>query len=202
MFAYLKGVLVNANHLQAVVEVNGVGYQVLISCRGYAQLPAIGEAVQFHTSFVVREFSQTLYGFTSMQEREIFEILINVTGIGPKMGLSLVGHLSLPELHSAIKRHDLPALCRVPGVGKKTAERLIVELKDKLSSMNLLNAGEPDGSQAMSDPKTQSVQDAMLALINLGYNQHTAQKAIKQGLKELPGEIDTSCLITTALRHV
>ncbi|MBA2368375.1 MAG: Holliday junction branch migration protein RuvA [Candidatus Protochlamydia sp.] len=202
MFAYLKGILVAANHLQAIVEVQGVGYQILISCRGYTQLPALGEAVQLHTSFIVRELSQTLYGFTSIQEREIFEILINVTGIGPKMGLSLVGHLSLSELHSAVKRHDLPALCRVPGVGKKTAERLIVELKDKLSNMNLLDAGEPAWGIGAGDPKTQSVQDAMLALINLGYNQNTAQKAIKQGLKELPEEIDTACLITTALRHV
>jgi Holliday junction DNA helicase RuvA len=201
MFAYIKGILAFSNHSHAIIDVQGVGYQLLIPCRLVGQLPQIGESVQFHTSFVVREFSQTLYGFLSIQERDIFEILMNVTGIGPKMALSLIGHLSMSELHLAVMKHDLTTLCRVPGVGKKTAERLVVELKDKLALIETLDVADHSRMMAQ-DPKSKSIQDAMLALINLGYNQSTAQKAIKQGIKELPEEIDIAQLITVALKHV
>lgn len=201
MFAYLKGILVSANPSQAVLDVQGVGYLLFIPCRLLGQLPQSGEPVQFYTSFVVREFSQALYGFLSTQERDIFEVLMNVTGIGPKMALSLIGHLAFSELQLAVMRQDLPTLCRVPGVGKKTAERLIVELKDKLPSIVSMDVADQAAAWT-SDPKSQSVQDAMMALINLGYNQTTAQKAIKQGIKEMPGEIDLATLITVALKHV
>ena len=137
----------------------------------------------------------------SSQERDIFEVLMNVTGIGPKMALSLIGHLAFSELQLAVMRQDLPTLCRVPGVGKKTAERLIVELKDKLPSIVSMDVADQSVAWT-SDSKSQSVQDAMMALINLGYNQTTAQKAIKQGIKEMPDEIDLATLITVALKHV
>ncbi|MBS4164162.1 Holliday junction ATP-dependent DNA helicase RuvA [Candidatus Protochlamydia amoebophila] len=201
MFAYIKGVLAFFNPSQAIVDVHGVGYLLFIPCRLLGQLPQIGEPVQFYTTYVVREFSHTLYGFLSCQERDIFEILMNVTGIGPKMALSLIGHLSMSELQIAVMRQDLSTLCRVPGVGKKTAERLIVELKDKLAAIGHLDTSDHI-EPLTQDPKSKSVQDAMLALINLGYNQTTAQKAIKQGMKELPEEIDLAQLITVALKHV
>lgn len=199
MYAYLKGRLVTASPSSAVVEVQGVGYSLSIPCRLLGELPEPGEPVQFYTSFVVREASQALYGFLCSQERDVFEALMNVTGIGPKMALSLIGHLTFDELHTAVASQDLPTLCRVPGVGKKTAERLVVELKDKLPHLVPLHA-----SLAISIPnsKLQQVQDAMLALINLGYNQNTAQKALKQCLKDLPETADLALLITTALKHI
>ena len=145
--------------------------------------------------------SQTLYGFLNCSERDLFEIMLNVTGIGPKLALSLIGHLTLQELHIAIANQDLPKLCHVPGVGKKTAERLIIELKDKLphTFQHTLNGL---AIQLPQDPKSLLIQDAMLALINLGYNQNTAQKAIKQCLKELPEPDNLVILITTALRYI
>ncbi len=122
---------------------------------------------------------------------------MNVTGI--RMALSLIGHLTFDELHTAVASQDLPTLCRVPGVGRKTAERLVVELKDKLPHLVPLQASL---SLSLSNSKPQHVQDAMLALINLGYNQNTAQKALKQSLKDLPETADLALLITTALKHI
>lgn len=200
MFAYIKGILISANPTDAVVDVNGIGYSLFIPCRLLGELPAPGHIVHLYTTFIVRESAHALYGFLSSQERDLFELLINVTGVGPKLGLSLIGHLTFPELQAAVAYQDLPTLCRVPGVGKKTAERLIVELKDKLPHLSPFTAA----SMAIPVPDSQSpvAQDAMLALMNLGYNQSSAQKAIKQSLKELPENTDLALLITTALKNV
>lgn len=200
MFAYIKGILATAHPTYVVVDVNGVGYALFIPYRLYGELPPLGQTTQFYTTFVVRESSQTLYGFLCSQERDVFEILMNVSGIGPKLALSLIGHLTYAELESAVANQDLPTLCRVPGVGKKTAERLIVELKDKLPNCPSF----PTASMAISisDLQSQHIRDAMLALINLGYNQSTAQKAIKQSIQELSEKADLPLLITTALQNI
>lgn len=200
MFSYLKGILVSTTPSQAVVDVQGIGYLVFIPCSALGQLPQLGETVQFHTSFVVREFSQALYGFLEIQERNVFEILMNVSGVGPKLALSLIGHLPPFQLHHAIQHNDLADLCRVPGVGKKTAERLVVELKDKLAQF--LTLAPSQLTVQVKDIRVQYIQDATLALINLGYTQHAAQKAIKQSLKELPDGADLPLLITSALKNI
>jgi len=200
MYAYLRGTLVEINPIQVVLEIQGVGYQVLIPHRVASELPQIGEPVCLYTSFVIREFSQQLYGFLSQQERDIFEVLMNVTGVGPKLALSLIGHLSLYDLHLAVKEHHINVLCKVPGVGKKTAERLIIELRDKLPSFRI--ESQHSETLAKADPRSQTVQDAMMALINLGYQQNAAQKAIKQSLKDLPEEVDLALLITASLKNI
>jgi Holliday junction DNA helicase RuvA len=201
MFAYFKGILTHIHPTYVVVDVNGVGYALFIPCRLLGELPPLGQSIQLYTSFVVRESSHALYGFLNSLERDIFDILMNVTGIGPRLALSLIGHLTFPELQTAVSHQDYQTLCRVPGVGKKTAERLVVELKDKLPSFLPLSAANL--AISMSAPKSQQhAQDAMLALINLGYNQSTAQKAIKQSLKDLPETADLALLITTALKNV
>ena len=200
MFAYLKGILMIAHPTYAIVDVQGIGYSLFIPCRLLEELPPLGQLVQFYTTFVVREFSHTLYGFLSSQERDVFEVLMNVTGIGPKLALSLIGHLTFLELQTAVAYQDLPTLCRVPGVGKKTAERLIVELKDKLP--NLLSLSPANLAISVSDYRSQHIQDALLTLMNLGYNQNTAQKAIKQSLKDLPETADLALLITTSLKNI
>lgn len=201
MYAYLKGTLIEAHPSHVIIEVRGIGYSLFIPCRALGELPILGQPVQFYTSFVVREFSHALYGFLTIQERDLFELLMNITGVGPKLALSLIGHLSFHELHAAVMQQNLPTLCKVPGVGKKTAERLVVELKDKLQNLQ-----PPDGGclaiNINLDPKAQMIQDAMLALINLGYNQSMAQRAIKQTLKDLPEEADLALLITSALKNV
>lgn len=198
MYAYLKGTLASATAAQVVVDIHGIGYIVFIPYRVIEKLPPIGGPIQLFTSFVVREFSHALYGFLNESERDVFEILTNITGIGPKLALSLIGHLTLQALQEAVVIQDLPTLCKVPGVGKKTAERLVVELKDKLS--HLLHIDLEDAKPL--DPKHRTLQDAILALINLGYTQSSAHKAVKQSLADLPDDPDLACLITLALKNI
>lgn len=201
MYAYLKGILTKIESDYAIIEVNGVGYFLSIPSRLHLELTSIGQAVLFHTAYVVRELSQTLYGFLSSQERDIFEVLINITGIGPKLALSLIGSLSFGELQSAIIHQDILTLCKVPGVGKKTAERLIVELKDKIPSLV-----SPMEKRAAASPPShfasQQAADAARALINLGYPESEARKAVSHSLKELEAESDLPLLIMTSLKYV
>lgn len=200
MYAFIKGELVHTSPLSIVVEAAGIGYQIYIPANVFAKLPQLGSTVLLHTSFVVRELSQTLYGFLSVHERDMFEVLMSVTGIGPKLALSINGHLSLTDLQRAISSADIPTICRVPGIGKKTAERLIIELRDKLQ--DICPHDPSDLSIPISDPKAHKIRDAMNALVNLGYNQMTAQKAIKKTIHELNDEIDLATLITTSLKNV
>lgn len=200
MFSYLKGTLISSTPAQAIIEVQGIGYMVMIPCTAFGKLPQLGCDLQLFTSFVVREFSHSLYGFLSIDERDLFELLLNITGVGPKLAISIIGHLTPSDLHAAIVGQNLPLLCKVPGVGKKTAERLLIELRDKLQHFAAA-APVPTGIQ-MPPQTTGAIQDAMMALIGLGYNQAAAKKAITQSLKELPDGVDLATLITTALKRV
>lgn len=203
MYTYLKGILVNFTPSQVTLEVNGIGYLISIPCSALGRLPQVGEPVQFYTSFVVREFSHALYGFLTFQEKEVFEVLLNVTGIGPKLALSLIGHLPSEKLQVAIMNKDLHLLCKVPGVGKKTAERLLVELTDKLTHLSFSGSESMDVSFSAKNGKvSQRMQDAVLALVNLGYNQATAQKAIRHTMQDLEEDCDLALLLTSALQAI
>lgn len=132
MFAYIKGTLVQSTATSVVIETHGIGYKLFIPVSAFSQLPQIGSPLTLQTSFIVRELAQTLYGFFTLHERDFFEALLGVTGIGPKIALALIGHMSTHELQRAISNEDTAALCRVPGIGKKGAERLIIEMRDKV----------------------------------------------------------------------
>lgn len=201
MYAFIKGTLFEAIPGVAVVEAGGIGYRICIPGNVFNNLPQFGSQVFLHTSVVIREISQTIYGFLSPTERDIFETLMGVSGIGPKIALSVIGHLSVHDLQRAISQGDIAAISKVPGIGKKTAERLIIELRDKLTSIFPRDISELATVQ-LSDPNARKVQDAMSALINLGYNQQTAQKAIKKSLKDTSEESDLATLITTALKNI
>lgn len=200
MIAYVKGILIQATPISAIVECHGLGYSIFIPASTFSKLPQIHEEVILYTSFVVRELSHTLYGFVNVQDRDLFDALMNVTGIGPKTALSVIGHLTAYELHQAISNHDITSISKVPGIGKKTAERLIIEMRDKISTIIPF---DPSGFavHSKSDPKTQQISDAMSALVNLGYNQMTAQKAIKKTLQDVPDSISLSELITISLKN-
>jgi Holliday junction DNA helicase RuvA len=204
MIAYIKGIIIHASPTHVVLETGGIGYKVFIPVSALGKLPQIGETAALHTSFVIRELSQTLYGFLANDERDFFEALMGVTGVGPKLALAMIGHMSLNELQTAIRHSDIPAICRIPGIGKKGAERLVVEMRDKVH----VTAVDPDDfsihlqRDAKTDFMSQRISDAMSALINLGYNQITAQKAIKKSLKDASEDIDLATLITTSLSHV
>lgn len=199
MFAYIKGLLVIASPSYAVIEASGVGYKIFIPASTFAHLPQIHNECLLYTSFVVREAAQTLYGFHTSQERDFFEALLNVTGIGPKTALALIGHMPIYELQKAISLGDIPTLCRVPGIGKKGAERLIIEMRDKV---HLMHDPQEFTIHLNVDPHTQKMSDAMSALINLGYSQLAAQNAIKKTLKDHPETLDLGLLITNALKCI
>lgn len=200
MFAYIKGLLVQAVPASVVIETGGIGYKIFIPASAFTSLPQVGHPLTLHTSFVVREIAQTLYGFPTPQEKDFFEALLNVTGIGPKIALALIGHMPLPDLQYAIANEDTATICRIPGIGKKGAERLIIEMRDKVGSALFTSAAV--GAHAVSGSAAQTVNDAMSALINLGYNHSTAQKAMKKTLQEAPENSELATLISTALKHV
>lgn len=199
MYAFIKGKLSHVTPQQVTVETQGIGYLIAVPTSASANLPALGSDVQFYTSLVVRETVQALYGFLTPNERDCFETLLSVTGVGPKMALSIIGHLAIQDLHTAVASGDIPSLCKIPGIGRKTAERLLIEMRDKLPAVA---ADIPLAGTLAKDPRAQIIRDAMSALINLGYSQVVAQKAIKTSLKDLPEGINLSTLITAALKQV
>ena len=200
MFSYIKGILVSANPMYAVIETHGIGYEILISASTFSKLPQIESPLLLYTSFIIRENSQTLYGFLSLQEKDIFHALIGVSGVGPKIALSIIGHLSIEDLHRAISQHEITTIAKVPGIGKKIAERLIIEMRDKLSQIFPTHFSD-FAIPLKEDSQAQVVKDAMNALINLGYNQAVAQKALKKTLQEAPEMTDLGMIITKALQY-
>lgn len=201
MIAYIKGLLQHISPSSVIVETGGIGYRIFIPLCTFSKLPSLGEAIFLHTSYIIREQSQALYGFLSENECQLFEQLMNVSGVGPKLAMSLIGHLTPQQLSQAFAGHDLALLCKVPGVGKKTAERLVIEMRDKIES---LVPADPSrhAIHTPGDHRSRHANDAISALINLGYNQAAAQKAIRKSLTDIPDAIDLSELITYALKHV
>jgi Holliday junction DNA helicase RuvA len=201
MYVFIKGTLIDTKAQYAIIETHGMGYQVFVPADVMGKLPQIGQNVMLHLSFVIREMSQALYGFLTAQERDLFEALMNVSGIGPKIALAIVGHIPSGELLHAIKNNQIQPLTKVPGIGKKTAERLIIELRDKIE--NLVHHSASDYAVNMSsDPRSQMISDAMSALINLGCTQLAAQKVIKKTLQDAPEDISLELLITNSLKHL
>ncbi len=187
MYAYLRGQLVEATPGHATLEINGIGYELPIPVSALAHLPQLGDEVMFYTAWVVREQSHTLYGFLSKEERNLFNALITLSGIGPKTALSLIGHLSLGQVQEAIDLQNATVFARVPGIGKKTAERLLIDLQGKVK----LKATSP-GSTALHD--------ALQALLQLGYSRDHAEKALKKASSDLADPSDLSKLIAAALK--
>lgn len=200
MITSIKGTLAAATPLRAVIELNGLGYEVNIPVTTAEKLPQPGETVKLHTLVVYREDSQTLYGFASADERDFFRLMIeHVSGVGPKVALTIMSKLSLPALESAIGAGDVTTLSKCPGIGKKTAERLIIELKGKVGiagSVTIAPGGAMDGSS--SAPSTPH-NDAVLALTALGYKTADADKAVRAASLALGPGATTEALIKKAL---
>lgn len=171
MIAHLRGRLLSKQPQQAIVEAAGVGYDVAISVSTYTSLPAEGAEVSLHIHTQVREDTLALYGFLDRNDKRIFERLITVSGVGPKLAITIQSGLPADRLVSALRAQDHATLTRIPGVGKKLAERLVVELKDKLED---LAAAAP--AVAAAGP---AAEDVLSALVNLGYQRPSAQKAIE-----------------------
>jgi Holliday junction DNA helicase RuvA len=186
MFSHLKGILSHKSPTEIVVDVNGVGYAVSIPLSTFEKLGETGTAVTILTYTHVREDALQLYGFGSEPEREIFRLLISVSGIGPKIAQGILSGIQPAELQNLIGQENVSALTAIPGVGKKTAERLIVELRDKIVKVDALSQS-PGSTDAGQEVRA----EALMALISLGYNRGSAEKAIRTALQELNGKKPT-----------
>jgi Holliday junction DNA helicase RuvA len=178
MITFLDGKLVSALPTQAIVDVSGVGYEVFIPLSSYDKLPAAGQSVRILTHLHVREDAHVLYGFMSAAERDLFRLLVNhVSGIGPKLGLAVLSGMSVKNFKSAVVNSDVVALAKISGLGKKTAERIVLELKDKLG---VAAAWEVASSTHAPTPEEEEANEAVLALIALGYKQVDAHKSVRE----------------------
>ena len=198
MFEYIKGILTEASPVKVTLETHGVGYLLFIPLNNYAKLPKIGSQLTLYVSAVIREDSHKNYGFLTTDQRDLFEALIDVSGIGPKTGIALLGHMEINDLQLAIAQGNTVAISKVPGIGKKTSERLVIELRDKVKKFD----NPANSSHSSSSSGGGVVSDAISALINLGYNPVQAQKAIKTALGASEEEPELAKLITSALRCI
>ena len=199
MITSIQGTLTSATPLHAVVELNGFGYEVNIPVTTAEKLPQPGSAVKLHTLVIYREDAQTLYGFATPAERDFFRLMIeNVTGVGPKMALTIMSRMSLPSLESAIRVGDIATLAKCPGIGKKTAERLVVELKAKVGGIDLA-ATSVTGSEGAPSAGTSTHRDALSALVALGYKGVDADQAVRRAALALGPQASTEALIKKAL---
>src|SRR6202795_1233881 len=171
MIAHLRGTLLTKHPNQVVVETSGVGYEVNISVPTFSDLPAVGSEVSLHIHTHVREDLIALYGFLRQAEKRLFEKLITVSGIGPKLAITILSGMAADEMVNAIRGNDIARLTRIPGIGKKTAERMVLELRDKLT---VERAGEIPATPPMSPVE----EDVLSALMNLGYQRAAAEKAL------------------------
>ena len=199
MITSIQGTLASATPLHAIVELNGFGYEVNIPVTTAEKLPAPGATVKLHTLVIYREDAQTLYGFATPAERDFFRLMIeNVTGVGPKMALTIMSRLSLPSLESAIRLGDIATLAKCPGIGKKTAERLVVELKARVGGIELpASSGEASAAGPAGGSSTH--RDAVSALIALGYKAADADQAVRRSALAIGPQATTEALIKRAL---
>ncbi|MDP8214590.1 MAG: Holliday junction branch migration protein RuvA [Candidatus Euphemobacter frigidus] len=199
MIDYLKGRLIKSAPDYAVVEVNGIGYRLLIPVSTFEKLPAPGPEITILTHLYVREDEQTLYGFTTEEERGLFLMLLGVSRIGPKVALGVLGGLPVSAFKSAVASGNVDLLSAIHGIGKKTAERLILELKDKIT---LLPRLRKDAGKIDLDEAEEKVADVMRALLSLGYRQMVAHKALTRALAAAEPDWPVERLLKESLRYI
>jgi Holliday junction DNA helicase RuvA len=198
MISFLHGKLVEALPTQVIVDVNGVGYEVLIPLSSFDKLPQPGNEVKLLTQLIVREDAHILYGFASGAERELFRMLINnVSGIGPKTALNILSGMNAVTFRGAVASGDVKSLSQISGVGKKTAERIVVELRDKVGAAGAWEASSAARSLSDSDQK---VNDAVLALMALGFKQPEAHESIRAAQAVLGEQASVEQLVRASLK--
>ncbi|HMJ06063.1 MAG TPA: Holliday junction branch migration protein RuvA [Chthoniobacterales bacterium] len=200
MITYLAGKLAAALPTQAIVDVAGIGYEVLIPLSSYDRLPAIGQPVHILTHLHVREDAHILYGFMGAAERDLFRLLVNhVSGIGPKLALAVLSGMSVGNFKSAVVNNDVAMLSKISGLGKKTAERIVLELKDKLG---VVAAWEAASAAHAPTAEESQANEAVLALIALGYKQIEAHKTVRDLQEKMPEIKTAEELVKTALKRM
>ena len=197
MYAYLKGTIADKGQNEVVIDVGGVGYQLSCSMTTLQEIPPVGESMKLYTYLSVREDAMELFGFATKEEKSMYLRLLSVSGIGPKVALSILGSMPLRDLTLAIVTGDITALSRAPGVGKKTAQRLALELKEKVDQSDL--DAVPQGGGSFTPIQEDAATEALAALQSLGYTPAEAAKAISQ----VRGQSDSANeLVRLALRNM
>lgn len=199
MIGQIRGILVGKNPPEILVNVGGITYELQVPMNTLFKLPEPGQELLLHTHFVVREDAQLLYGFYDAKDKTMFRSLIRVNGVGPKMALAILSGMEADEFVRTVRDNDVAAMVNMPGIGKKTAERLIIEMRDRLTEWDanadsILNSGDV-GEVSIS-------REAEAALISLGYKPSQAARAISQVLKESPGTADSEELIRLSLKSM
>lgn len=198
MITFLEGILVEALPTQITLNVHGVGYQVFIPLSSFDHLPAPGTSLRVLTQLIVREDAHILYGFMSAAERDLFRLLINhVSGIGPKLALAVLSGMTVSRFQNAVVESDIASISKISGLGKKTAERIVLELKDKLG---VAATWEASNARHNPSPAELHANDAILALISLGYKQAEAQKAVKAAIAQIGPAVPSDELLRLALK--
>lgn len=202
MIGRIQGIIVYKQAPDLLVDVQGVGYEIQLPMTCFFELPAVGQDVTLWTHFVVREDAQLLFGFNNLNERALFRQLIKAQGVGPKMALAIMSGMSAPQFVSTVQQGDIAALMKIPGVGKKTAERLVIEMRDRLKDFagaapleQSADAAEPALIARVDNP----MDDALSALLALGYKPAQAEKAVKKVAK---AEMDSEMIIRQALKSM
>lgn len=204
MIAHLSGTLLSKQATSVIVDVSGVGYEVTIPLSTFYDLEDLGSTVQLRIYTHVREDALQLYGFKTARERELFLKIISVTGIGPKLGITLLSGMSADEMIASIRTNNLARLTLIPGVGRKTAERLIMELREKVAELSSAQLEEEFGAKpdVSAQPTEDTVRaDALSALLNLGYQRSGAEKAIDSALGE-GGDITVESVLRRSLKKL
>ena len=200
MYSYIRGELAEINSDHIVLDVNGIGYQIYIPTNTLNYLPSIGEMVKIHTYLYIREDAMMLYGFLTRDDLDMFKMLITVSGIGPKGGLGILSTLSTDDLRFAVLSDDAKAIAKAPGIGAKTAQRVIIDLKDKMSLEEAFEKKFEHTTDKVLPENNSIKNDAVLALNALGYSSTESLKAVSK--VEITEDMDVEDVLKAALKHM
>ncbi len=201
MIGRIRGVLIEKSAPDIQVEVNGIAYELQLPMTSLFKLPPLGEEVTLHTHFVVREDAQQLFAFFERKDKSLFRALIKVNGVGPKMALGILSSVEADELVALVLNNDVSALVAMPGIGKKTAERLIIELRDRLKDLGAAHGADQSSGSAAQSAKAAAI-EAETALVSLGYKPPQAARAIAAAQKAQPEAASSEELIRLALKSL
>ncbi len=199
MIIFLEGILEEKHPARAVINAGGIGHEIIITLNTYEDLPSKGTKVRLQTHHHIREDAEILYGFSNNSERDFFVTLIGISGVGPSLAINILSGLPLYTLRSAIASEDAKRLSSIKGIGKKTAERIIVELKDKISILSVAEEKSKSGSLSSEE---RILNDAVLALVALGYRNADAYTAVKLVLSESETDLQVEEIVRVALSSI
>lgn len=203
MIGQIRGILIEKKPPEILVDVSGITYEIQVPMSTLYQLPEVGQELALHTHFVVRDDAQLLYGFFDAKDKAMFRSLIRINGVGPKMALAILSGMEVDEFVRVIRNNDVNTMVNMPGIGKKTAERLIMEMRDRLNEWETTEGSAfISGSEGLALPIKAFSKDAEMALISLGYKPQQAARAIAQVLKENLEITDSEELIRLSLKSM